>query len=246
MKKMLTTLALGSLLLTGNAMASGNAHWTYSGHSGPEHWGSLSDQFSTCGTGVNQSPINLTAFVEGELPAIEFSYDAIATTIVNNGHTVQANFPKGSSITVDDMEFNLLQCHFHSPSENNIDGKSFPMEGHCVHATDDGKLAVVAIMYEVGQADKGIGGLWANMPRHAGDKHKISATVNASDVLPKSKDYYRFNGSLTTPPCTEGVRWFVLKDTVTISADQLKAFQGALHEPNNRPVQPVNSRIIIK
>lgn len=245
-KTIISTVALGSLLLAGTAMASGDVHWGYSGHGGPDNWSSLSDTFSTCSAGVNQSPINLTAFVEGELAEIGFNYKANATTIVNNGHTVQANFPEGSKISIDDMEFNLLQCHFHAPSENSIEGKSFPMEGHCVHASADGKLAVVSIMYEIGAGSKGIGNLWATMPQHKGDEHKINATVNALDLMPANKDYYRFNGSLTTPPCTEGVRWFVLKDTVTISEAQLGAFQGALHEPNNRPVQAVNARIIVK
>lgn len=245
-KAMLGIIALGAFSLAGNAMASGDVHWSYSGHGGPEHWGNLADQFSVCASGVNQSPINLTSFVEGDLPAIGFTYNATATTIVNNGHTVQANFPKGSTITIDDMDFNLLQCHFHAPSENNIDGKSFPMEGHCVHASNDGKLAVVSIMYEIGDANKGIAALWANMPQKAGDKHEIKASVNGIDIMPANKDYYRFNGSLTTPPCSEGVRWFVLKDIVTISANQLKAFESSLHEPNNRPLQPVNSRIIVK
>jgi carbonic anhydrase len=245
-KSILGTIALGGLLLAGNACASGDVHWTYSGHGGPQHWGELTENFAVCGSGVNQSPINLTGFVEGELAEIGFSYNTTASTIVNNGHTVQANFPKGSSISIDNMEFDLLQCHFHAPSENNIDGKSFPMEGHCVHASKDGKLAVISIMYEIGDASKGIAALWANMPAHAGDKNDVKATVNATDIMPASKDYYRFNGSLTTPPCTEGVRWFVLKDTVTISKGQLKAFQQSLHEPNNRPLQPLNSRIIVK
>ncbi len=245
-KTILSTVVAGALLFSGQAMASGDVHWSYSGHGGPAHWGDLSSEFSTCKSGVNQSPINLTGFIEGDLPAIGFSYGTTATDIVNNGHTVQANFAKGSSISVDGMEFDLLQCHFHAPSENNIDSKSFPMEGHCVHASKDGKLAVVAVMFDIGDASKGIASLWANMPEHTGDKHTLSAKVKATDLLPESKDYYRFNGSLTTPPCTEGVRWFMLKDSVTISKEQLNAFQGALHEPNNRPVQPVNARIVVQ
>ena len=246
MKRTILAIAIGTLCTAGSALASGGAHWGYTGAQGPEHWGSLDKAYAVCGTGVNQSPINLTGFIEGELPAVAFSYGATAADIINNGHTVQANFPKGSSIKVDGMDFDLLQCHFHSPSENTVEGVSFPMEGHCVHASKDGKLAVVAIMYKLGDANKGIAGLWKAMPAKEGDKNTLSEKVNALDIMPKSKDYYRFNGSLTTPPCTEGVRWLVLKESPTISKDQLDAFTKVMHHPNNRPVQPINARLIIK
>ncbi len=246
MKKSVLALTAGMILTTGTVLAGGGSHWGYTGSQGPEHWGDLDKAYAVCKSGVNQSPVNLTGLVEAELPAIAFSYGATATEVINNGHTIQANFAKGSSIKVDGMDFQLLQCHFHSPSENTIEGESFPMEGHCVHATTEGELAVVAIMYKLGAASPAIAALWEKMPEKAGEKNTLSAKVNGIDIMPKNKDYYRFNGSLTTPPCTEGVRWLVLKENATISRQQLDRFVKVMHHPNNRPVQPVNARLIVK
>jgi len=246
MKKAVITLITGVFLLATNSFAGSKAHWGYSGDGCPENWGKLDPAYSACDTGVNQSPINLTGFIEADLPSIDFTYSTAAYEIINNGHTVQAVFSKGSSINIDNIKFNLLQCHFHAPSENTVENKSFPMEGHCVHASDNGKLAVVAIMYEAGKANEGIAGLWDKMPHKNGDKNKLVTKVNADLFMPADKDYYRFNGSLTTPPCTEGVRWIVLKNSVSVSQEQIDKFVRVMHHPNNRPVQPVNARIIAK
>lgn len=239
--------SLGGLLLAAaTATAGGGAHWGYSGHEGPGHWGELSPEYSACAEGKNQSPINLRAFAEAELAPIEFRYAGQATEILNNGHTVQANYSGGSSIVVDGQEFELKQFHFHAPSENQINGESFPMEAHLVHADADGNLAVVAVMFEAGASNAAIAKLWKDMPEHAGDKNALGAKVGAAELLPADRDYYRFNGSLTTPPCTEGVRWLVMKQPVSLSEGQVEAFAHVLHHPNNRPVQAVNARSILK
>jgi len=164
---------------------------------------------------------------------------------LNNGHTVQVNIASGSTVIIDDIEFELKQFHFHTPSENNINGKSFPLEAHFVHVSKDGELAVVALMFEDGNENEMLGKLWAKMPIKSGEKIKLEI-ADVTSLLPKDRDYYRFNGSLTTPPCTEGVRWIVLKKSTTLSKAQLDKFAKVMVHPNNRPIQPVNARIIVK
>lgn len=243
MKK--TIIIACALLVSGNVYAEGKAHWGYSGHEGPENWAKLSADFSAC-TGKNQSPINITGFTEAELTPIEFNYKSGGNEILNNGHTVQVNYEKGSNIKVDGNKFNLLQFHFHSPSENQINGKSFPLEAHLVHADENGNLAVVAVMFEQGAANAGLEKPWSKMPQKAGDKNVLSEAVAVDGILPENRDYYRFNGSLTTPPCSEGVRWLVMKNPLSASKEQIDAFSHSLHGPNNRPIQTVNARLILK
>ncbi|MFT6987642.1 MAG: carbonic anhydrase, partial [Psychromonas sp.] len=195
---------------------------------------------------TNQSPVNLTGFIEADLAPIAFNYQVGGSEILNNGHTVQVNYKKGSSITIDGLQFDLLQVHFHAPSENHINGISYPLEAHLVHADKEGKLTVVAVMYEVGAENATLAGAWSQLPKHAGDQYKLNTELDINGLLPKNRDYYRFNGSLTTPPCSEGVRWLVLKESVAVSAAQVKAFSSALTGPNNRPIQATNSRVILK
>jgi len=223
------------------------AHWGYTGKLAPENWGKLDKKFKACSEGKNQAPIDLSNFIKADLKPLTFAYNATATEIFNNGHTVQANVAKGSSFSLDGKDFELLQFHFHTPSENTIKGKFFPMEAHLVHSDKDGNLAVIAVMYEQESENAVIKSLWEKMPKKVGDKHSLAdAAINAFDLLPKDKSYYRFSGSLTTPPCTEGVRWIVMKKPVTISKEQVDEFAHVMHHPNNRPVQPLNSRIILK
>ena len=242
MKKILLAICTVSLI---GGCATQNTHWGYSGHEGPENWATLSSDNFAC-SGKNQSPINLSGFIEADLSPIQFNYKAGGHEILNNGHTVQVNYEKGSSIKVDGTAFELLQFHFHTPSENHINGQSFPMEAHLVHADKNGNLAVVAVMFKQGAANGGLTKAWSSMPKHAGDKHKLPQTVSASSILPENRDYYRFNGSLTTPPCSEGVRWLVMKNAVTVSKQQIEAFSHVLHGTNNRPIQAVNARTILK
>jgi carbonic anhydrase len=240
------TLLLATTLLLSNAVtANSAAHWGYSGHQGPENWAKLSGDNFAC-SGKNQSPIDLTGFVESDLTPLKFSYKSGGNEVVNNGHTVQVNYQAGSVMSIDGQAFNLLQFHFHAPSENHINGHSYPLEAHLVHANKKGDLAVVAVMFEQGESNSLLKQAWSTMPNHKSEHHKLSAVVNVSDMLPKNRDYYRFNGSLTTPPCSEGVRWLVMKNAVQASKQQIDSFKKALHEPNNRPLQAINARTVLQ
>lgn len=237
-KLLLATAILGANLLYAE-------HWGYTGAGAPENWAKIDKKSFMCAEGSNQSPINLTGFTESELPAIGFNYNLNSSKILNNGHTVQVDITNGSSITVDDIVFDLKQFHFHTPSENNINGNSYPLEAHFVHASKNGELAVVAVMFEEGEENEALTELWAKMPAKKGDTHSIDAkALNA--LLPKDRDYYRFNGSLTTPPCTEGVRWLVMKKPLSISKSQIASFATVVHGHNNRPVQATNARAILQ
>lgn len=246
-RHMLSAVLLAGLF-TVSAQASGGegAHWGYAGDIGAEHWGKLSPQYSLCGTGRNQSPINLTSFIESELEPLTLHYTTEATEVLNNGHTVQVNFAAGSNLEVEGRTYELKQIHFHNPSENVINGQSYPLEGHLVHADATGQLAVVSVMYEEGNENVAMGAAWKVMPGTAGEKKPLAGVGTATEFLPKSFEYYRFNGSLTTPPCTEGVTWLVLKKAVNISAEQVKQFQEVMGEPNNRPVQSINARVVLE
>jgi carbonic anhydrase len=229
-----------------HAATGGKPHWSYSGHEGPAHWGQLDPAYSACAQGRNQSPINLSGFIEADLVPLKFSYTGKSQEILNNGHTVQANFAAGDMLTVDDGAFELKQVHFHAPSENHIDGHSYAMEAHFVHADSKGNLAVVAVMFESGAENPALAKLWAQMPEKGGDKHVLKAQIGAEELMPGSRDYYRFNGSLTTPPCSEGVRWLVMKESLSASSQQISRFEAVMHHANNRPLMPVNARPVLQ
>ncbi len=239
-----------SLLLSSVAFAStaSETHWQYSGKHGAAHWGELSPKFSTCSTGVNQSPIDIKTTIEAQLPALKLNYSASNVELINNGHTIQANIKGNNTFTNDDGQFDLKQFHFHAPSENTINGQSFPLEAHFVHADANGRLAVIGLMFKAGSENKVLAKLWNKMPAKAGQKAQIAEMLQSLDLLPSnaSKDYYRFNGSLTTPPCSEGVRWFVLKEPVEASTAQIEKFHKLMGGDTNRPVQPVNARVILR
>lgn len=245
-----TSLFAFSFLLASSfsATAAEQSHskWTYDGAGAPSHWSSLDPAYQLCGTGKNQSPIDLTNRVESDLSPIAFQYDVAAKDIINNGHTVQINMNSGAYFTVDNHRFDLIQMHFHAPSENHIDGKSFALEAHLVHADKDKNLAVVAIMYDIGPENAALASFWANMPHKAGDSGATPRDLNIASVLSQDRDYFRFNGSLTTPPCSEGVTWLVQKQAQTISKAQLQAFTDTQHGPNNRPVQSVFARPVLQ
>lgn len=246
MKFKVVTIAVSSLLASNLAFAASEVHWGYSGAEGPENWGNLSPDFAVCSTGKNQSPVNLTGMIEGELPDIKIQYKAGGNEIVNNGHTIKINYSEGSSIAVDSRSFELKQFHFHSPSENTIEGKSFPLEAHFVHADEAGNLAVIAVMYKEGKQNNELGKVWQYIPENMGEKQVLKKVTDANLLLPKDHSYYRFNGSLTTPPCTEGVSWFVMKSIETVSIDQISEFVHVMHHENNRPVQHLNARLVIE
>ncbi|MES2259295.1 MAG: carbonic anhydrase family protein [Pseudomonadota bacterium] len=242
MKKLV--LAALMTLSAGAALAADGAKWTYEGEQGPEQWAKLSPDNYAC-NGKNQSPVDLTGTIHADLKPLKLEYQAGGNDIVNNGHTIQVGFAPGSALTLDGTRFELKQYHFHAPSENLIGGKSYPLEVHLVHADKDGNLAVVAVMFQEGAENKALKAIWPSMPKDAGEKVALPAPVSAAALLPAKRAYYRFSGSLTTPPCSEGVRWLVMKAPVSVSKQQVEAFSHLVHHANNRPVQALNGRAIL-
>lgn len=243
---MKTAVSIACLCLAcGVASAEHGAHWDYSGEEGPEHWAELSPDYHDC-AGKNQAPIDLTGFIQADLKPISFAYRPGGGEVINNGHTVQVSYAPGSTIEVDGHTFELKQFHFHTPSENQIREHAFPMEAHLVHADQDGRLAVVAVMIEEGAENPALAAAWGVMPEHADEEHALEPAVSAEGLLPADRDYFRFNGSLTTPPCTEGVEWLVLKQPITASKEEIERFAQVMHHPNNRPLQAVNARPVLE
>jgi carbonic anhydrase len=246
MKRMLSAAAL-VLLLAGTAAASQEqAHWSYAGKTGPEHWAELNPAYSLCAKGANQSPVNLTGCLEAELEPLTFDYNGLAIRIKNNGHTIQADYAAGSTLTVNGKTYQLKQFHFHAPSEHQVKGEHFPLEGHFVHADKDGHLLVLAVLYDYGKENPELKKLWQQMPKKAGQEEGMASRVRAEGLLPEKRDYLRLNGSLTTPPCTEGVLWLIMRNPVMVSKEQVKQFTAVMGGPNNRPVQPLNARALLR
>jgi carbonic anhydrase len=237
--------AAWALGCAGAVMAEGAAHWGYGGHGGPKEWGGLDSEFAACKLGKVQSPIDIRGAKAADLPAIKFDYKPSPLRVIDNGHTIQVNYAPGSTIDVAGARYELLQFHFHRPSEEKVDGKSYPMVAHLVHKNAEGKLAVVGVLLDQGGANDVISAVWKNLPK---EKEKEVAApgnlmIDASKLLPENRGYYTFEGSLTTPPCSEGVRWFVLKTPAKIANDQVAAF-GKLYPMNARPTQPLNGRAL--
>ena len=222
----------------------GHHEWDYGKEHGPKHWAALKSDFAACGMGKMQSPIDIRNPVPGKLDPIEFDYHPSPLRVIDNGHTVQVNYAPGSSISVGEQRYELVQFHFHKPSEERIDGKSFPMVVHLVHKRSDGALAVVAVLLKQGSANGLIKTLWANLPAEKEKEIPVDkVSVDAAALLPKDHAYYTFAGSLTTPPCSEGVTWFVLTHQTNLSEKQIARF-GKIYDGNARPVQPLNGRVI--
>jgi carbonic anhydrase len=244
---------LGMILTAGLASAAGwsavaaDARWSYSGATGPAKWGALDKSFAVCKSGTAQSPIDIpdADVRQGDLPPVLFNYKPSPLRIIDNGHTIQVNYAPGSFVTVAGKQYQLVRFDFHKPSEEKVSGKDHEMAVHLVHADKDGKLAVVAIFLDPGKENALIKTLWSNLPQTK-DKESVVETVkiNALELLPQDKGFYTFTGSLTTPPCTEGVTWFVLKTPTQISADQIARF-AKLYPMNARPVQPLNERDLV-
>ncbi|MDH5528218.1 MAG: carbonic anhydrase family protein [Nitrospirota bacterium] len=219
-------------------------HWGYTGEGGPSHWGDLDDKYHMCKAGNSQSPIDIGAETpHQDATPLNMSYKPTNVRVVNNGHTIQANYDAGSTLTVDGKVYNLLQFHFHSPSEHTYKGKPYPLEAHLVHKADDGSLAVVGVLIRKGRKNAFLEQIWNQMPTMV--NHEMgSGTQNVADFLPSTDAYWHYSGSLTTPPCSEGVKWFVMDKSTTASPDQIDKFLGLIHE-NARPVQPLNDRAVV-
>jgi carbonic anhydrase len=232
--------------LAAPALAAAAARWEYAGTHGPEHWGRLSAAWALCASGRNQSPVDLGGFVDATLPPVDFAYAASPGTTAHDGHTVQTSFTAAGAIEVAGHRFALRQVHFHAPSENHLAGRAFPLEAHLVHADAAGNLAVVAVFFAEGATNDALAALWQPLPAHAGEAHPLTAPFDPARLLPAARDAYWFSGSLTTPPCSEGVRWLVLKTPVTASPEQIETVRRALGHPNNRPLQPLYAREILE
>ena len=220
-------------------------HWSYEGEEGPAHWGELSPDFALCASGKKQSPVDLAEATQQDLPNIVFHYQPSKINIINNGHTIQVNYDPGSFIELDGARYDLQQFHFHAPSEHSIAGEQAEAELHLVHKNANGDLAVVGVLINAGQANSAIQPVWDNLPEQAGPVQSLDAQVNAGDLLPAIQTTYRYDGSLTTPPCSEGVKWLVMTQGITLSQEQLATFTN-LFEGNNRPIQALNGRVEVE
>jgi carbonic anhydrase len=235
-------LALSLIGLGSVAAAAGETahHWAYSGPDGPAHWG------QGCVAGKAQSPIDIRAASAKhlKLAGLVFNYAPTALHIADNGHTIQVDVDKGSTLTAGGVRFPLVQFHFHKPGEEAIDGRRSAMDVHLVHRDAEGNLAVVAVPLEDGAANTLVSTLWRHLPEKGHMESPPGVTIDPSQLLPSDRHYFTYVGSLTTPPCTEGVRWFVLKSPVTLSAAEIGTF-ASRYPANARPLQRVNSREIL-
>ena len=224
--------------------AAAEAAWSYQGETGPPAWGSLKPEFVLCGTGKRQSPINIddAETLQGPAEPLQFNYPPSEGSVVNNGYTIQVDVSGDNLLTVRGSTYKLLHLQFHAPSEERINFRSYAMVAHLVHRNAEGQLAIVAVLLDPGTANNLIHKIWTHMPLDTGDRVRLpTGLIDLNELLPKEQRYYQFFGSLTTPPCTEGVLWLVFKQPTSISREQLRLFTQLF--PNNaRPVQATNGR----
>jgi carbonic anhydrase len=226
-----------------SSTAHGEVHWGYDGEQGPKHWGELSPEFAPCGKGRQQSPVDIPAGTGTNLPDIKFRYQPTALNIVNNGHNIMVHVDKGSFIEVEGKKYHLIQFYYHAPSEHTLGSRPYEMEGHFKHQSDDGDIALVGIFLTKGEENAAYTTMWKHMPTQEGPVKTIEdVMVNPIDLIPTVRTYYEYDGSTTTPPCTEGVKWYILATPVKLSGAQISAFE-AIYDHNNRPVQPLNDRV---
>lgn len=232
-----------AMLLAATSTAGRAAEWSYEGPNGPARWSRLKAAYASCAQGRMQSPIDLRTPALRADAGIAFDYKPAEIKARNNGHTIEALHPPGSGLTVEGRRFELLQFHFHAPSEHTLGGRRYPMELHLVHRSADGRLAVVGVFMEYGRANPVLAALWERMPGRARPRSgKIGSTaVSAASLLPEKPSFWRYEGSLTTPPCSEGVRWFVAEQTIPVGKSQVERFVRVIGR-NARPLQPLHGR----
>ena len=218
-------------------------HWAYDGEFGPANWGKINAKWSQCGSGGRQSPIDLRDGMKVELEKLAFDYKPSSFSVVDNGHTIQVNLAGGNFLTVQNRSYELQQFHFHRPSEERINGKSFEMVVHLMHRDAEGRLAMLAVLLERGAAHDMIQTVWNNLPLEKHDTVQPSVVLDVSELLPERRDYFTYMGSLTTPPCTEGVLWMVMKQPIQASPPQMALF-SRLYPFNARPVQANSGRVV--
>jgi len=236
------TLIIAGLCSSALATTGKTADWSYTAPTGPENWSELSGEYKRCTSGQAQSPIDIRNAIETERAPLVVTYRPGTATVLNNGHTIEVSSAGAGSITVPSGDYAFVQMHFHTPSEETIMGRTFPLNAHLVHRNAAGELAVVALLFEEGTHNPTLEPILTAMPTQKGDVATLNA-LNIADLLPTTRHHYSHAGSLTTPPCSEGVRWHVLSTVVQLSTAQLQAFQ-ALYPMNARPVQPLNGRSV--
>lgn len=244
----LTALAIATGLFAGPALADDHPpHWTYEGTGGPVEWGQLSPAFEACGKGKEQSPVDLHGARPARLAPIAIHYQPQPLAVLNNGHTIQVNQTPGNFITFEGERYDLVQYHFHTPSEHAVNGKAAPLEVHLVHkGAQSGALTVLGVTLVPGKANPLIAAVWNAAPTEAGPVKEMPGTrLDPAALLPAQRGYYRYEGSLTTPPCSEVVHWVVFKQPITASPAQIDAF-AKLFPNNSRPLQPLNRRFILE
>lgn len=225
------------------AAHEGEAHWAYTGELGPKAWGGLKPEFNLCASGQRQSPIDIRDGIAVDLEPVQFDYRASGFRVIDNGHTVQVNVASGNFINVAGRRWELAQFHFHRPSEERIDGRQFDMVAHLVHKDPEGRLAVVAVLLERGIAQPVVQTVWNNLPLEKGEEVAAPVVLDLNYLLPPDRRYYTYMGSLTTPPCSEGVTWIVMRQPVPLSQQQIDIF-SRLYPMNARPVQQASGRLI--
>ena len=224
--------------------AGGEAHWSYEGDTGPQAWGRMKPEFNLCAIGKRQSPIHIDErdTLQGPAEPLVFNYQPSDGSVVNNGHTIQVDVQGDNTLTVRGSVYKLLQFHFHTPSEERVNSRGFAMVTHLVHRNAEGQLAVVALLMDPGGANSLINKVWTYMPLDSGDRVRMPQNLlDLNELLPKDQRYYQFMGSLTTPPCTEGVLWNVIKQPISVGRDQIRLF-SQLFSNNARPIQALNGR----
>ncbi|MDP2008033.1 MAG: carbonic anhydrase family protein [Rubrivivax sp.] len=230
----------------GAAGAAAHApHWDYQGGAGPEAWGGLKPEFSLCKTGERQSPIDIRGGLAVDLEPVRFDYQASKFAVLDNGHTVQVELAKGNSIEIGGKRFELQQFHFHRPSEERIDGRQFEMSLHLVHKDEQGRLAVVALLFDAGPAHPVLQQVWNNLPLERGQPATARTPLELESLLPADRRYYTYMGSLTTPPCSEGVQWIVMRHPVALAPEQIDLF-ARMYPMNARPLQAASGRRILQ
>lgn len=219
--------------------------WEYKGSSGPEHWGDLADAYRTCKSGKHQSPVDIDEPVtNGKLLPIKFHYKEADVVWKNNGRSVLGEMPTGNFVEVDGDRYDLVQFHFHAPSEHKVASAPYDMELHLMHKNTEGKFVEIAVLFEEGKANKSLAGLWKDLPS-VNETHPEPLAFNPASLLPAKKTFYHYQGSLTVPPCTEGFKWFVMTTPVEVSSKQVDEFVRVASF-NARPVQPLNGRKVVK
>ncbi len=229
---------------TSSGFAAEGAHWSYEGEAGPAKWGDLDAANKACSIGSQQSPIDIGPTVKSQLQPLRLAWGKTADTIVNNGHTIQLGFAEGSTLELGGTTYKLAQVHFHRPSEHLIGGKNFPMEAHFVHRAESGALAVVGVLLTEGKANATFAKIVATMPAKEGPAVKADSSINPNGLLPAKLSYYRYEGSLTTPPCSEVVDWLLLTTPMQVAASDVASF-AKLYPMNARPAQKDNRRFVL-